>query len=734
MTGAVVTARVRRGGPLPTLSRRWALFGVVALLMGSGSWLAGGTIGTHPPSPGASRASSAPGPADRVGAAGSPGPSSAVPAARIGRAAVHPAASIIDPLAGYSREPAPMGIADFGVTGTGSGATAYEYSTPSFEASASIGSLRLTVGSGRTEEEVAAFELNAMLVLQLSGVNYTYWIQNGLHVNTTSREFTIGGAYVWNFSASGARLTTGELRGNASSVLASDTYYFIPGCSAIPGQCSTLSWPTTLLGRINASSVDGVPEVAYQYDLGSGWVTYDTVSFLHLSGASVTGFTVDGFEPTPYASTLFYDAEWDWVAAGGGETGVDQGSDLQMSLSYWNGHNYQAVPSAWDFGGDTGETSSNVSVAVAPSAATGALVANVSSGTGSLGVLYNASEAGSLNVSSPDVPTGTLDLDGASVPFSGGYANLTLGAGTYTISLDGYSNATATVTIVAGSTRYLDLGGAGRTTFEETGLPSGTLWGVSLDGIGIASTASALSLALPNGTYSIAYRAVPGFLRNASAPAQLTVPSAPVTIAWSAFTFGVPVNETGLPNDTAWWINASGEVVRGSGPSLLVAAPNGSTAFTVGSAYEFLATPASGTIEVTAGSAVPVEIQFAYRPTFLDGTLSPANATLTIGGAAVAVSDGQFNDSVIPGRYTLVASAPGYLSQTIQANATAGNVTVERITLSATPAQHNTGGPGPISTSGGGAGFDLLAGIGIAAAAVVVIAAVVITRRRPRSP
>src|SRR5262249_50907324 len=73
-------------------------------------------------------------------------------------------AAVINPLAGYSSEPAPMGIADFGVTGKGSGAHGYWYNTPVFQGTADVRSINLAISG--SSSKVAAFELNAMLLLQ----------------------------------------------------------------------------------------------------------------------------------------------------------------------------------------------------------------------------------------------------------------------------------------------------------------------------------------------------------------------------------------------------------------------------------------------------------------------------------------------------------------------------------------------------------------------------------------
>jgi hypothetical protein len=634
----------------------------------------------------------------------------------------------VNPFLGHSKEPAPMGVADYGVTGPGAGGSAYEYATSSLEAAATVRSMSLSAVSGGGTSRVAAFELNAVLVLQKGGENYSYWIQNGLHVDTSTDKYTIGGAYVWNFSSSNPHLSGSELSGNASSSLASDTYYFIPGCGVFAGQCTTLTLPVTLTARIAIATCGAYPCVNYEYDLGAGWVTYDTVSFLHMAGATETGFVIDGFSYTPNGG--YYDAEWDWVAAGGGVSGDDLGSNLQMGLDFWNGHNYQAVPTAWNFGGDTGETSYNVTEALAEGAPDGAPLAQVESGPGTLGVLYNESAAGFLNVT-PVVPSAmTVKLDGSPVALLGGSANFTLVPGTYTVALENYSNASLAVTVRADQTTALNFSGAGLTSFEEVGLPHGTSWGLTVDGSARSGPASVLAVNLPNGTYAITYSKVPGFYRNSSDPTSVEVPdNTTILVDWSSFTFQVPVNETGLPTGSPWWVEVGTTVVRGTSASLDVAAPNGSTEFTVGAAYEFLANPSQGTINVTAGTFPPVDIQFSYRPTYIAGSVSPADADVTVDGIALSVSSGSFNDSVIPGTHALIASAPGYLTRSLQVVATPGNVTVEQITLT----QNTTVTVAPTS-SGGSSGVGTWAYVAIGAAVVVAAGAVALVLFRRRRP
>lgn len=637
--------------------------------------------------------------------------------------------TVVNPEKYYTAEPAPTGIADFGVTGKGSTASGYAYASSAFQGEAHVDSMALTI-SGSTSK-VAAFELNEMLLVQRNGTNYSYWIQNGLHLDAASDQYSIGGAYVWNFSSPGARLSPGELQGAAGSTLLTDTYYYYPSCSAsFAGQCSTLTLPATLTGRVQAGLTAGVPFVSYEYNLGAGWVTYDTVDFLGMNGSSSASFFVDGMETTPYSAAEYYDAEWVWVGAGGGSSGVDQGSEINLSLSYWNGHNYQAVPSAWNFGSNTGEKNSNVTSTVG-STVGGVPDVELTSGAGSLGVIYNATTVGFVNITGLTTSPETVRVDGVPIDFSGGWANLTLESGAHTVTLENYSNTTETFQVVAGRTTSVDFPGAGQLVFVENGLPAGTYWGVTLGGGTPSWTTSRTQYFtdLPNGTYSVAYATVAGYHLNGSPPRFVFLPgTSQVVLNFTQTTYQVTVGESGLPSSTTWWIVVNGTRSETSQSSLHLLLPNGTTTFEVGAPYTFLADPSNGTIDVSNGVAAPITIQFTYRPGTIEGVVSPAGATVTVDGVPTAVTEGWFEVEELPGTYSVAVSATGYLAQQTNVTASPGNTSWVNVTLSVAP---STQGP-PSSTSGSGTGVPLLVAVALVAGAalVAVVAVVVVSLRR----
>ena len=329
-------------------------------------------------------------------------------------------------------------------------------------------------------------------------------------------------------------------------------------------------------------------------------------------------------------------------------------------------------------------------------------------------------------------PTGApqiLSLDGNPVSISNGTLNLTLSAGMYSLSLQNFSNASETITIAAGGTTFVNLTGAGKVVFVASGLPSGATWGLSVGGEMRSAPNRSLAFNLPNGTYVVNYSVVPGFFRNASAPRQVTVPvAAHIVVAWSLFTYNVSFTESGLPPSTSWWVSTANSLEVGNGSTLEVSAPNGTTTFTVGSGYAFVAAPSQGSVNITKGEFAPVDVLFSYRPTFISGTVSPSNATLTIDAVPQTLQGGAFNASVIPGSYTLVASATGYASKTITANTTAGNVTEERILLVAlttTPSGLSPPSSGPSNLPVG----LVFGGIVVAGVAVALVSLLLLRRR-----
>lgn len=90
-------------------------------------------------------------------------------------------------------------------------------------------------------------------------------------------------------------------------------------------------------------------------------------------------------------------------------------------------------------------------------------------------------------------------------------------------------------------------------TVYETGLPSGTRWSLSLNGLNLTSVNGTVNTELVNGSYKYTVLPVQGFLASShSAALLINGKSTAITIVFSPFLYTVFVNETGLPGGTNW--------------------------------------------------------------------------------------------------------------------------------------------------------------------------------------
>ncbi len=459
-------------------------------------------------------------------------------------------------------------------------------------------------------------------------------------------------------------------------------------------------------------------------------MTFDNVTFEHMRYAVDHGFVVDGYQYTP--AGIFYDAEWDYAGSGSGQHNVH--SELNMSLRYWNGHNLQSVPNAYNFGSDTAESLNNVISGLPPAPADGSLYSHLTNGSGTLGLLYNRSSVADVNVSTPTVAAGAIDLNGSPVDFTGHGANLTIAPGTYAVALLNGSTVVdqQNFTFAPGSYTPLTIPFPRYpVSFRETGLPAGTDWSVELGSVLASSSGAAVNLSAENGSYSFHVLPVPGYVGNLTR-GSVRVEGAALVLAvgFTPFNFTAYFTETGLPAGTPWSVTLGTNVTTFPAATGSVPLPNGTYAYSLSTVNAYVASPATGSFTVN-GTDVGLDVSFVLHLGSILGSLAPANATLEVDGGPEAVLHGSINLSEAPGTYTLEALAHGYAPAWLNVTVTAGNVSWANLSLSALPAT----GAGS-SPSAGGSGSDALllyAALGAVGVAAVVGAAWGL-RRRTRPP
>jgi thermopsin len=598
-----------------------------------------------------------------------------------------PLAMSVDPFHLISSEPAPMGVADFGVPSAGGTGKPYSYSTPWFQGSVEVRSMLTTApGQPSGSAHYMTFQLNTVLVLRLGSTNYSYWIQDVVSIDSSTRFFGMIDN-IWNLSSPSAALASVELRGNGSvnNVGSQSWYADAPGSTIYPGNLVYLTWPATISVRVFDSEIAGFPQVGFEYNDGYGWVTYDNVTFEHMSRATNFGFVVNGYSYTPLG--VFYDAEWVYAGSGSGQ--YNNYSNLNMSLEFWNGHNLQSPWDAWNFGSDTAESLSNVVSALGASRFDGRLYSHLTNGSGSLGLLYNSSDIGLLNISAPTVPTGAITVNGTGHGFVGGSANLTLAPGTYSIGL--YNGSTLVdstlVTIAPGSYTPLTLPlPRVPVHFHETGLPARTSWSVTLGAQTLASTGVWINFTERNGTYLFTTGHVSGYVTPVTHGTLPIVGSAvQIDVPFWTFNFTVTFQGINVPGGTGWSVRIDGTMTHSSTSApLSFALGNGTHTYAVDVAYAYVSTPSSGTFQVR-GQPILIQVSFTERLGVISGSISPAEATLRINGAVASAPSGFFNFSESPATYSIEATASGYIAYFSNLTVTAGNVSYANITMTTLP-------------------------------------------------
>jgi hypothetical protein len=174
-------------------------------------------------------------------------------------------------------------------------------------------------------------------------------------------------------------------------------------------------------------------------------------------------------------------------------------------------------------------------------------------------------------------------------------------------------------------------------TFEETGLPIGTLWWVNGTVLGsLESTGTTITVPETNGTY--AYSVATADKEYAALGGSLEVNGGPATepVTFAVVTYAVTFTATGLPPGTEWWVNVTGQSALSSMlATISTALPNGSYTFTVASADKQFA--AAGAALTVSGAVVSESVTFhlvTYAVTFTESGL-PGGAEWWVNGTAL---------------------------------------------------------------------------------------------------
>jgi YVTN family beta-propeller protein len=227
-------------------------------------------------------------------------------------------------------------------------------------------------------------------------------------------------------------------------------------------------------------------------------------------------------------------------------------------------------------------------------------------------------------------------------------------------------------------------------SFNETGLPGGTTWGVTANGTlpnqttqwstGAEITFGAEPEYSPQTLYSYRIDAPLGYVAtpaagvlNAGDPYHGPYPvTVNVTFSQSHGVYPVTFRETGLPKGTTWSVELSGTWNRTNSTTNQFLMPNGTYEFAIAQTTLYVPSPVNGSVTV-AGAPVNVSIAFTSPPTYLvsfteSGLKSGTDWDVKLGGGTYSSRSTTIGFHLRNGTYAFVASAPGYVTHNSPGN------------------------------------------------------------------
>ena len=317
---------------------------------------------------------------------------------------------------------------------------------------------------------------------------------------------------------------------------------------------------------------------------------------------------------------------------------------------------------------------------------------------------------------------------GQSGPLSGASYSVSLPNGTYT-----YSVSASDKTYLPSYTGSFTVSGSSVTqsvlftetftvTFNQTGLPSGTEWWINVTGqLSRSSTGATITASLPNGTYTYTVSTVNKEYRGNGGTFTVNGSSISETAGFAVVTYAITFTETGLSSGTNWSVTLAGLTKHSTSATITFSESNGTYNYTASNITDYFTPSYSGTLSVS-GSSQSQSIAYQHY-SYIAGTVTPLNATLTINGNPVTATNGNFNITVKAGTYALVASSPGYTAHYANFTLSAGQTYKLTIALHIKSAVSTT----PAKSS---SPPYLYIGIGAVAVIMLVAAAIIVSKNK----
>ncbi|HEV2429340.1 MAG TPA: thermopsin family protease, partial [Thermoplasmata archaeon] len=281
--------------------------------------------------------------------------------ARVSGGVVHPT---------YSTAPAPIGLGDFGVRNTSGRAVPYVIQSTSWEGSLTLDRISPFLVDSLGDAFTAQLNTVTTNTTVWGNTSGSFWIQNVIDYSPSVGTVSFLDN-IWNFSSPGFQEPASTFLSYNGTPVPSVGFYFDVGPSIAQSLPFTVHLYVNTSTTRNLTTGDGNPTVRFGFNLlnasgaSVGHGVYDTVQFNSQRAfplVPLTKFMVNGARLTP-TNRLLYDSEIMIGGPGGGTSTRIYDISGSESLSFLNATSgrFQNDPTAWNVGGDTGETADGIS-------------------------------------------------------------------------------------------------------------------------------------------------------------------------------------------------------------------------------------------------------------------------------------------------------------------------------------------------------------------------------------
>ena len=264
---------------------------------------------------------------------------------------------------GYSAEPVPTGIADYGILNSSGTLSSYTERATAVTGTAVIGSMQSTIVNPPQGSSPygAGLQLNVVMQVNTTSASYDYWLQNTVTFYTNNDTFYYV-SNVWNYSSSTTSTMNSNITSGLGSVSKSGNQSFYGYSTAEAGY----TLPLSLELPINVSSSGDAVQVSFSYLQAMGGAPlsgtpsgYDLVTITEPKAIQSAAILITGNAYTPSAN--YFDSELDFGGDANGANATYTAMHAVLSMSYLLTNGQSALPrSLYEFGSDTAEAATNL--------------------------------------------------------------------------------------------------------------------------------------------------------------------------------------------------------------------------------------------------------------------------------------------------------------------------------------------------------------------------------------